>query len=163
MVEGLREKKWQMQKTAYRVKDTWVWAHIRENVIFSCTRFFWAFLIMLRCAHVPTRLLCECSPRQLTAGKLKPLKGSRDESEWPGHYSATTNNSPQDKGSFVTRAALTNSMQCGIKLANTPLPLCDTARVESPLGKTVGESPLSDKHYHGHGQKGPSIMREMQM
>lgn len=75
-------------------------------------------------------------------------EGSRDKSEWPGHYSATTNNSPQDKESFVTGAALTNSMHCVIKLANTPLPLCDTERVESPRGKPVGESPLSDKHYH---------------
>lgn len=47
-------------------------------------------------------------------------------SEWPGHYSATTNNRPQDKESFVTGAPLTNSMHCVIKLASMLFPLCDT-------------------------------------
>lgn len=78
----------------------------------------------------------------------------RREREWPGHYSATTNNSPQDKESFVTRAALTNSTHCVIKLADTLLPLCDTESVESPRGKPAGESPLSDKHRNGYSQEG---------
>lgn len=81
-------------------------------------------------------------------------EGSRDESEWSGHYSATTNSSPQDKASFVTGAELTNGMHCGIKLADTLLPLCDTERAESPQGKPVGESLLPDKHSHGYGQEG---------
>lgn len=67
-------------------------------------------------------------------------EGSRDESEWQGHYSATTNNSPQDKESFVTGAVLTNRMLSMIKLANTLLPMCDTERAESPQGKPVGQS-----------------------
>lgn len=88
-------------------------------------------------------------------------EGSRDENKWLGHYSATTNNSPQDKESFVSGAALTNSLHCVIKLANTPLPLCEAERVESPLGKSVGESPLSDKHCYGYGQEGRSIIRKL--
>lgn len=60
-------------------------------------------------------------------------------SEWPGHYSATTNNSPQDKESFVTGALLTNSMHCVIKLASMLFPLCDTQGDDSPqCGKPRG-------------------------
>lgn len=109
-----------------KVSFFFCWAVFEILSIFNCVRL---------CAHA---IWC------LTVGADEASEGSRDRSEWPGHYSATTNNSPQDKESFVTEAALTNSMHCVIKLAATLLPLCYTVRTESPQGMPVGESPLFD-------------------
>lgn len=163
VVESLREMKWQTENsypTGYKhlslctnqrkfvfLQSTWNPVHLRLCGAQVCTRvrmtvlWMWFLTVDSRAAEAS--------------------EGSRDKSEWPGHYSAPTNNSTQDKESFVTGAALTNSLYCVIKLANTPLPLCDTERVESPLGKPVGESPLSDKYYYGYGQEGRSIIRKL--
>lgn len=68
-------------------------------------------------------------------GAAEVSESSGEQLEQPGHYSATTNNSPQDKESFVTEAALTNKQHCVIKLANALLPLCDDA--DAPLGERM--------------------------
>lgn len=118
--------------------------------------------------HTPTQMTVVWT-RLLTIDSrvAETHEGSRDESEWPGHYSATTNNSPQDKESFVTGAALTNSVYCAIKLANILLPLCDTERDESPQGKPVGESLLLDKHFYRNAQEGAlnhmEVLRSFEM
>ena len=130
----------------------------------------WAlFLYKLKkvCSYLKILCILDCvlgceqtqtHTRHSDSGAAEACEGSRDESEWPGHYSATTHNSPQDKGSFVTGAAVTNTTLCVIKLADTLFPLCDTGRAESPRGEPVGESLLSDKHIYGYGQEGLSII-----
>ncbi len=112
--------------TACRVNDTRVRAQIKESL--SSCKVVTETLSILGAALCTHAFMTAPLTWFLTADSraAEASEGSRDQRKWPGHYSATTNNSPQDKESFVTGAALTNSMHCVIKLANTPLPLCDT-------------------------------------
>lgn len=111
------QKKKKSSGTACRVNDTRVHAQIKESLssckVVSETR---SMLDAALCTHA---FMTAPLTWFLTAdgGAAEASEGSRDRRKWPGHYSATTNNSPQDKESFVTGAALTNSMHCVIKLA----------------------------------------------
>lgn len=159
--KGHQAERWETTNTDKTV-SLWgsLWTNKRKLVFFA--KRIWNHAHLRLCVlsvHTHTRLPCERGSWQLTAKQPKPLKAPETRASGQDITQQQQTTALKIRNRLSLGAALTNSMHCVIKLANALLPLCDTERVESPRGKPVGESPLSDKHYYGHGQERLSIMR----